>query len=51
MAAAEIRTSQPTSSPPLDKDFVSLLNVYSQRTRQMIDYTNVARDGDPHVPM
>uniref|UniRef100_A0A8C3VBC0 Eukaryotic translation initiation factor 2 alpha kinase 2 n=1 Tax=Catharus ustulatus TaxID=91951 RepID=A0A8C3VBC0_CATUS len=51
MAAAEIRTSQPISSPPLDKDFVSLLNVYSQRTRQMIDYTNVARDGDPHAPM
>uniref|UniRef100_A0A8C3VCN7 Eukaryotic translation initiation factor 2 alpha kinase 2 n=1 Tax=Catharus ustulatus TaxID=91951 RepID=A0A8C3VCN7_CATUS len=51
MAAAEIRTSQPISSPPLDKDFVSLLNVYSQRTRQMIDYTNVARDGDPHAPI
>ncbi|KAF4794930.1 eukaryotic translation initiation factor 2 alpha kinase 2 [Turdus rufiventris] len=51
MAATEIRTTQPTSSPPLDKDYVSLLNTYSQRSRQMIDYTNVARDGDPHAPM
>uniref|UniRef100_A0A8C5X1G7 Eukaryotic translation initiation factor 2 alpha kinase 2 n=1 Tax=Malurus cyaneus samueli TaxID=2593467 RepID=A0A8C5X1G7_9PASS len=49
MAAAELRTTQTTSSSPLD-NYVSLLNNFSQRTMQMVDYTNIIRSGDAHAP-
>ncbi|XP_031449089.1 interferon-induced, double-stranded RNA-activated protein kinase isoform X2 [Phasianus colchicus] len=32
-------------------DFVSLLNQYSQRTMQLVDYSNISRTGDAHAPM
>ncbi|XP_056342475.1 interferon-induced, double-stranded RNA-activated protein kinase isoform X1 [Oenanthe melanoleuca] len=50
-AAAELRTTQTTSSPPLDEDYVSLLNTYSQKNSQMVDYTNRTRTGDAHAPI
>ncbi|XP_077031849.1 interferon-induced, double-stranded RNA-activated protein kinase isoform X5 [Agelaius phoeniceus] len=53
MAAADLPTAQTisaTSSPAPDKDYVSLLNIYSQRTGYTVDYTNKNRTGDPHVP-
>ncbi|XP_053828993.1 interferon-induced, double-stranded RNA-activated protein kinase isoform X3 [Vidua macroura] len=50
MAAAELTTSQPTSSPALDKNYVSLLNNFSQRTGQIVDYPNKIRTGDAHAP-
>ncbi|XP_053793411.1 interferon-induced, double-stranded RNA-activated protein kinase isoform X1 [Vidua chalybeata] len=50
MAAAELTTSQPTSSPALDKNYVSLLNNFSQRTGQIVDYSNKIRTGDAHAP-
>ncbi|XP_071285795.1 interferon-induced, double-stranded RNA-activated protein kinase isoform X2 [Agelaius tricolor] len=53
MAAADLTTAQTTSatsSPAPDKDYVSLLNIYSQRTGYTVDYTNKNRTGDPHVP-
>ncbi|XP_058692978.1 interferon-induced, double-stranded RNA-activated protein kinase [Poecile atricapillus] len=51
MAAAELTTTQTTSSPALDKDYVSLLNIFSQRTHQIVDYPNKTRTGDAHAPM
>ncbi|XP_062346234.1 interferon-induced, double-stranded RNA-activated protein kinase [Cinclus cinclus] len=51
MGAAELRTTQITSSPPLDKDYVSLLNIFSQKVCQMVDYTNRTRTGDDHAPI
>ncbi|XP_005043357.1 PREDICTED: interferon-induced, double-stranded RNA-activated protein kinase [Ficedula albicollis] len=50
-AAAELRTTQTTSSPPVDKDYVTLLNIYSQRNCQMVDYPNMIRTGDAHAPI
>ncbi|NXV58560.1 E2AK2 kinase, partial [Molothrus ater] len=53
MAAADLTTAQTTSatsSPAPDKDYVSLLNIYSQRTGYTVDYTHKNRTGDPHVP-
>uniref|UniRef100_A0A8C3LA84 Eukaryotic translation initiation factor 2 alpha kinase 2 n=1 Tax=Chrysolophus pictus TaxID=9089 RepID=A0A8C3LA84_CHRPC len=32
-------------------DFVSLLNKYSQRTMQLVDYGNINRTGDAHAPI
>ncbi|NWY27055.1 E2AK2 kinase, partial [Pheucticus melanocephalus] len=54
MAAADLTTAQPTSttsSPAQDEDYVSLLNIYSQKTRCIVDYPNKNCTGDPHVPM
>ncbi|XP_063246769.1 interferon-induced, double-stranded RNA-activated protein kinase [Prinia subflava] len=54
-AAAELMTTQTTSlnliskSPALDP--VSLLNTFSQRTNQTVDYTNKTRTGGAHVPI
>uniref|UniRef100_A0A8C3DMY2 Eukaryotic translation initiation factor 2 alpha kinase 2 n=1 Tax=Corvus moneduloides TaxID=1196302 RepID=A0A8C3DMY2_CORMO len=50
MAAAELTTTQATLSPALDKDYVSLLNIFSQRTLQIVDYPNRTRTGDAHAP-
>ncbi|NWY94263.1 E2AK2 kinase, partial [Loxia curvirostra] len=53
MAAAELTTTQTTSttSSPADKDYVSLLNTFSQRTGYIVDYRNKTRTGDAHVPV
>lgn len=48
MAAAELMTIQ-TTSPPA-QDYVSLLNSFSQKTLQAVDYPNRTRTGDPHAP-
>ncbi|RLV98656.1 hypothetical protein DV515_00010545 [Chloebia gouldiae] len=50
MAAAELMTSQPTSSPAQDKNYVSLLNNLAQKTNQIVDYPNNNRTGDDHAP-
>ncbi|NXL21049.1 E2AK2 kinase, partial [Setophaga kirtlandii] len=53
MAAADLTTAQTTSttsSPAPDKDYISLLNIYSQRTGYTVDYPNLNRTGDPHAP-
>ncbi|XP_039574988.1 interferon-induced, double-stranded RNA-activated protein kinase isoform X1 [Passer montanus] len=49
MAAAELATTQTTSSPAPDKDYVSLLNIFSQRSCQIVDYTKTCI-GDAHAP-
>ncbi|NWT12675.1 E2AK2 kinase, partial [Vireo altiloquus] len=49
-AAAELTTTQPTLSPALDKDYVSLLNIFSQKTLHVVDYPNKTRTGDAHAP-
>ncbi|NXS77295.1 E2AK2 kinase, partial [Erpornis zantholeuca] len=49
-AAAELTTTQTTLSPALDKDYVSLLNHFSQRTLQVVDYPKQTRIGDAHAP-
>ncbi|NWV82062.1 E2AK2 kinase, partial [Dasyornis broadbenti] len=48
-AAAEL-TTQRMSSPAPDKDYVSLLNTFSQRTLHTVDYCNISRTGDAHAP-
>ncbi|NWZ89934.1 E2AK2 kinase, partial [Nesospiza acunhae] len=53
MAAADLTTAQTTSttsSPAPDKDYISLLNSFSQKTGCTVDYTLKNRTGDPHVP-
>ncbi|NWS32194.1 E2AK2 kinase, partial [Polioptila caerulea] len=57
MAAAELTTPQTTSLPTLttsspapDKDYVSLLNTFAQKTCQIVDYPNTSRTGDAHAP-
>ncbi|XP_054248220.1 interferon-induced, double-stranded RNA-activated protein kinase [Indicator indicator] len=41
-----------TSRPPVpDIDYVSLLNIYSQRTSQLVDYPTKKRVGEAHAPM
>ncbi|XP_041333111.1 interferon-induced, double-stranded RNA-activated protein kinase [Pyrgilauda ruficollis] len=47
--AAELMTAQTTSSPALNKDYVSLLNIFSQKTRHIVQYPNT-RTGDAHAP-
>ncbi|KFZ62001.1 Interferon-induced, double-stranded RNA-activated protein kinase, partial [Podiceps cristatus] len=48
--AAELVTSPVTLSPTAASDYVSLLNVYSQRMHQIVDYPNKKRTGDAHAP-
>ncbi|NXR79915.1 E2AK2 kinase, partial [Pycnonotus jocosus] len=50
MAAAELTTTQRTSSPALDKDYVSLLNILSHKIHQIVDYPKQTRTGDAHAP-
>ncbi|XP_059686304.1 interferon-induced, double-stranded RNA-activated protein kinase [Gavia stellata] len=51
MQAAELMTSPVTLLPAQANDYVSLLNTYSQRTLQIVDYPNKKRAGDAHAPM
>ncbi|NWX46655.1 E2AK2 kinase, partial [Steatornis caripensis] len=46
--AAELVTSPATS---VTTDYVSLLNIYSQKTLQIVDYPNKNRTGDAHAPV
>ncbi|NWU17964.1 E2AK2 kinase, partial [Cephalopterus ornatus] len=48
--AAELATTQTISSPEPERDYVSLLNIFSQRTRQKVDYPERTRTGDAHAP-
>ncbi|KAF1594316.1 UNVERIFIED_CONTAM: Interferon-induced, double-stranded RNA-activated protein kinase, partial [Eudyptes pachyrhynchus] len=50
MQAAELMTTPVTLSPVPASDYVSLLNTYSQRTLQRVDYP-AKRTGDAHAPM
>ncbi|NXO61026.1 E2AK2 kinase, partial [Aramus guarauna] len=49
--AAKLMTSPATSSPVPPSDYVSLLNVYSQKTLQAVDYPHKTRSGAAHAPM
>ncbi|NWV52744.1 E2AK2 kinase, partial [Daphoenositta chrysoptera] len=49
MAAAELMTTQTTLPPAVDKDYISLLNIFSQRTLQIVDYP-YTRAGESHAP-
>uniref|UniRef100_A0A8C4UPG9 E2AK2 kinase n=1 Tax=Falco tinnunculus TaxID=100819 RepID=A0A8C4UPG9_FALTI len=49
--AAESMTNQVTLSSAPNIDYVSLLNVYSQRTLQIVDYPNKSRTGNAHTPI
>ncbi|XP_010119648.1 PREDICTED: interferon-induced, double-stranded RNA-activated protein kinase [Chlamydotis macqueenii] len=49
--AAELTTSPVTLSPVPGSDYVSLLNTYSQKSLQIVDYPNRKRTGDAHAPM
>ncbi|XP_026700904.1 interferon-induced, double-stranded RNA-activated protein kinase isoform X3 [Athene cunicularia] len=49
--AAELMTTQATLLPVPASDYVSLLNMYSQRTLQIVDYPNKERTGDAHAPL
>ncbi|NXE63129.1 E2AK2 kinase, partial [Calcarius ornatus] len=54
MAAADLtaaQTTSTTSSPAPDKNYVGLLNSFSQRTGCTVDYPIKNRTGDPHAPM
>lgn len=51
MQAAELRTTRMALLPVPDSDYVSLLNMYSQRTLQIVDYPNKKFTGDAHAPM
>ncbi|NXH58722.1 E2AK2 kinase, partial [Rhabdornis inornatus] len=50
-AAAELRTTQTTSSPALDEDYISQLNIYSQKMCQMVNYHKNTCTGDAHAPV
>ncbi|NXK30892.1 E2AK2 kinase, partial [Piprites chloris] len=49
--AAELVTTQTISSPEPDRDYVSLLNIFSQRARLQVDYPEKNRTGDAHAPI
>uniref|UniRef100_A0A8D0KSE7 Eukaryotic translation initiation factor 2 alpha kinase 2 n=1 Tax=Strix occidentalis caurina TaxID=311401 RepID=A0A8D0KSE7_STROC len=49
--AAELMTTQATLLPVPASNYVSLLNMYSQRTLQIVDYPNKERTGDAHAPI
>ncbi|KAM6206963.1 interferon-induced, double-stranded RNA-activated protein kinase [Sarcoramphus papa] len=51
MQAAELMTTRMALLPVPDSDYVSLLNTYSQRTLQIVDYPNKKFTGDAHAPM
>ncbi|XP_030800598.1 interferon-induced, double-stranded RNA-activated protein kinase [Camarhynchus parvulus] len=54
MAAADLTTAQTTSttsSPAPDKDYISLLNTFSQKTGYRVYYPDKNCTGDPHAPM
>uniref|UniRef100_A0A8D0EX17 Eukaryotic translation initiation factor 2 alpha kinase 2 n=1 Tax=Strix occidentalis caurina TaxID=311401 RepID=A0A8D0EX17_STROC len=47
----KLMTTQATLLPVPASNYVSLLNMYSQRTLQIVDYPNKERTGDAHAPM
>ncbi|XP_064301944.1 interferon-induced, double-stranded RNA-activated protein kinase [Phalacrocorax carbo] len=49
--AAELLTTQATLFHVLSGDYVSMLNRYSQKTLQTVDYTTGKRTGDAHAPI
>ncbi|NWU78707.1 E2AK2 kinase, partial [Onychorhynchus coronatus] len=49
MDAAELVTTQTISSPEPDSDYVSQLNIFSQRTRWQVAYPDTTHTGDAHV--
>ncbi|NWS95508.1 E2AK2 kinase, partial [Mionectes macconnelli] len=49
--AAELATTQTIPSPEPDRDYVSLLNIFSQRERLSVDYPERSRAGDAHAPI
>ena len=51
MQAAELMTTRMALLPVPDSDYVSLLNTYSKRTLQIVDYPNKKFTGDAHAPM
>ncbi|NXD66161.1 E2AK2 kinase, partial [Eolophus roseicapillus] len=51
MQAAELPTTRVTLLPVPSGDYVSQLNMYSQRTLQIVDYPNKKRTGDAHAPV
>ncbi|NWW79060.1 E2AK2 kinase, partial [Climacteris rufus] len=48
---AELMTTPRTSSPVLGKNYVGLLNTFSQKSLQMVDYPDRSRTGDAHAPI
>ncbi|NXQ79609.1 E2AK2 kinase, partial [Nyctibius grandis] len=50
LQAAELVTTPVTFLPEPAGDYVSLLNRYSQRKSQIVDYPNRERTGDAHAP-
>ncbi|NWQ70550.1 E2AK2 kinase, partial [Neopipo cinnamomea] len=51
MDAAELATTQIISSPEPNRNYVSLLNTFSQRTRLKVDYPEKTCTGDAHAPI
>ncbi|NXS09374.1 E2AK2 kinase, partial [Neodrepanis coruscans] len=51
MEATELPTNCTTLSPEPDRNYVSLLNTFSQRTLQVVDYPIKTRAGDAHTPI
>ncbi|NXN47961.1 E2AK2 kinase, partial [Rhinoptilus africanus] len=51
MQEAELNTSLVTLSPASANDYVSLLNTYSQKTLQKVEYPNRNCTGAAHAPM
>ncbi|NXD30155.1 E2AK2 kinase, partial [Spelaeornis formosus] len=51
VAATDLMTTSTTSSPAIEKDYISLLNTFSQRTCQIVEYPNKTRTGDAHAPI
>jgi len=51
MQPAELMTTPVTVPPVPGNDFVSILNMYSQKSLQKVDYPNKERTGDAHAPM
>uniref|UniRef100_A0A8C3MWZ5 Uncharacterized protein n=1 Tax=Geospiza parvula TaxID=87175 RepID=A0A8C3MWZ5_GEOPR len=45
------QTTSTTSSPAPDKDYISLLNTFSQKTGYRVYYPDKNCTGDPHAPM
>ncbi|XP_030355962.1 interferon-induced, double-stranded RNA-activated protein kinase isoform X9 [Strigops habroptila] len=51
MQAAELPATRMITLPVLSDDYVSLLNMYSQKTLQLVDYRNKKSIGDAHAPV
>uniref|UniRef100_A0A8C0BR15 Eukaryotic translation initiation factor 2 alpha kinase 2 n=1 Tax=Buteo japonicus TaxID=224669 RepID=A0A8C0BR15_9AVES len=51
MQASELMTTQTTLLPVPANDYVSQLNIYSQRTLQIVDYPNTKCTGEAHAPI